>query len=269
MKVQVKTASVLSDLKILYHQGKQFIPDVTSVEVPGIFRGRPVIESLAKSGAPETAARQELSHKIAAVCPVGAISEQPLSIDTGKCLFCGECARRFPEIIRFTKDYKLASATREDLVVTEGQDKPITIRGEQVRTEIRRLFKGSLKLRQVSAGGDNSSEWELNAAGNVNFDMGRFGIEFVASPRHSNGIVITGPISENMAIPLQICYDAIPAPKIIILAGTDAISGGIFSQSPAIDRSFLSKYKIDLYVPGNPVHPLTFINGILSFLGRK
>ena len=112
---------------------------------------------------------------------------------------------------------------------------------EKVRKEISKLFGNSLKLRQVSAGGDNSCEWELNAAGNVNFDMGRFGIEFVASPRHANGIVITGPITRNMAEPLQICYDAVPDPKIIILAGTDAISGGIYADSPAIDRSFLEQ----------------------------
>ena len=99
--------------------------------------------------------------------------------------------------------------------------------------------------------------------------MGRFGIEFVASPRHADGIVITGPITENMAQPLQICYDAIPEPKIIILAGTDAISGGIFEGSPALNRSFLSKYKIDLYVPGNPIHPLTFINGILELIKKE
>jgi Ni,Fe-hydrogenase III small subunit len=137
------------------------------------------------------------------------------------------------------------------------------------RKEIQRLFRGSLKLRQVSAGGDNSTELELNAAGNVNFDMGRYGIEFVASPRHADGIVITGPISKNMAEPLQITYDATPSPKIIILAGTDAISGGIFEGSPAIDRKFIEQNHIDLFVPGNPVHPLTFINGVLDLLGIK
>jgi Ni,Fe-hydrogenase III small subunit len=110
---------------------------------------------------------------------------------------------------------------------------------------------------------------ELNAAGNVNFDMGRYGIEFVASPRHADGIVITGPISENMAEAIQICYDATPSPKVIILVGTDAISGGLFANSLAVNRSFLDKYTVDLYVPGNPPHPLTFINGILSMIGRK
>jgi Ni,Fe-hydrogenase III small subunit len=145
----------------------------------------------------------------------------------------------------------------------------INLNPEQIRKEIQRLFSGSLKLRQVSAGGDNSTELELNACGNVNFDMGRYGIEFVASPRHADGIVITGPITKNMAEPLEITYKAVPSPKIIILAGTDAISGGIFEDSPAIDRSFIEKNHIDLYVPGNPVHPLTFINGVMDLLGIK
>jgi Ni,Fe-hydrogenase III small subunit len=187
----------------------------------------------------------------------------------GRCTFCGECQAAFPDRIKFTKDYRISAASRNDLVIAEGKDEQVVIRPELVRNEIRRLFGRSLKLRQVSAAGDNSCEWELNAAGNVNFDMGRFGIEFVASPRHADGIVITGPISKNMAEPLQICYDAIPEPRIIILAGTDAISGGIFEGSPALDRSFLEKYSIDLFVPGNPVHPLTFINGVLDLIRSR
>jgi len=131
------------------------------------------------------------------------------------------------------------------------------------------LFGRSLKLRQVSAGGDGSCEMELNAANNVQFDMSRFGIEFVASPRHADGIVITGPITENMAKSVQICYDAVPEPKIIVLVGTDAISGGILGNSKAIDRSFLDKYHIDLYIPGNPAHPLTIINGLLDLTRKR
>ena len=127
----------------------------------------------------------------------------------------------------------------------------------------------SLKLRQISAGGDNSCEWELGAANNVQFDMSRYGIDFVASPRHADGIVITGPITKNMAEAVQICYDAVPEPKIIVLVGTDAISGGIFAGSNAIDRSFLDKYKVDLYIPGNPAHPLTIINGLLDLTRKR
>ena len=161
----------------------------------------------------------------------------------------------------------MAANRREDLVIQPGVDQPIKLVEQENRPEIRYLFKSSLKLRQVSGGGDNSCEMELNATGNVNFDMDRYGIEFVASPRHADGMVITGPISKNMASALQMTYAAIPDPKIIILVGTDAISGGIFTDSPAIDRNFPEDHRIDLYVPGNPAHPLTFINGLMDLLG--
>lgn len=246
-----------NNLKILYHQGKQFIPDVTTALLPGIFRGRPIISKAIVN-----------ENDLLQTCPVNAISINPVTIDLGKCTFCGECAMRFPEKIEFTTHYKLSTNERESLIIKEGEDRPVSINPAKVRSEIHSLFGRSLKLRQVSAGGDNSCEWELNAANNVQFDMGRFGIEFVASPRHADGIVITGPITENMAEPLQICYDAVPHPKIIILVGTDAISGGIFAGSKALNRSFLDKYSVDLFIPGNPAHPLTIINGLLG-LTRK
>lgn len=249
---------MFDNVKIVYHQGKQFIPDVTTAKVPGIFRGRPVISS-------EKVNEAELVE----LCPLDAISASPLSIDLGKCSFCGECAKQFPNKIRFTTDYQISTNERERLIIKEGDENPVEVNPETVRKEIQRVFGRSLKLRQVSAGGDNSCEMELNAANNVQFDMSRFGIEFVASPRHADGIVITGPITENMAEPLQICYDATPEPKIIVLVGTDAISGGILENSSAVDRSFLSKYPIDLYIPGNPAHPLTIINGLLDLTRKK
>jgi Ni,Fe-hydrogenase III small subunit len=249
---------MIQNIKILIHQGKQYIPDVTKAEVPGIFRGRPVISDTAVNVL-----------ALVDLCPTNAISANPVCIDLGKCVFCGECSSAYPGKIKFTKDYKMATNYREGLLIREGEEKSIELNAEIIRKEISEYFSGSLKLRQVSAGGDNSCELELNACGNVNFDMGRFGIEFVASPRHADGIVITGPINENMAEPLQICYDAIPDTKIIILAGTDAISGGIFADSPALNRGFLEKYKIDLYVPGNPIHPLTFINGVLELIKER
>lgn len=249
---------MIGNIKILMHQGMQSIPDITNAEIPGVFRGTPVIT------------HDKIDEEaLVALCPTEAISANPVSIDLGKCTFCGACAFAFPNKIRFTKDYKMFSNNRQSLIVKEDEAKPIELHPHLIRQEISRFFNGSLKLRQVSAGGDNSNELELNACGNVNFDMGRFGIEFVASPRHADGIVITGPITESMAIPLKSCYDAIPDPKIIILAGTDAISGGIFINSPALNRSFLSDHRIDLYVPGNPVHPLTFINGVLELIKFK
>jgi Ni,Fe-hydrogenase III small subunit len=249
---------MFDNLKILWHQGKQFIPDVTTAKLPGIFRGRPVIS---------TTRVDEL--QLVDLCPTGAILSAPVRIDLGKCTFCGECAIQFPDKVSFTNEYKLSANDREGLVIREGEDLTVKLNPDLIRPEIHHLFGRSLKLRQVSAGGDNSCEWELNASNNVQFDISRFGIDFVASPRHADGIVITGPLTANMAEPLERCYNAVPNPKIIILAGTDAISGGIFADSPAINRAFLSKHTVDLYIPGNPVHPLTFINGVLDLIKKR
>ncbi|OIP83749.1 MAG: NADH:ubiquinone oxidoreductase [Porphyromonadaceae bacterium CG2_30_38_12] len=249
---------MLHNLKILFHNGKQFIPDPTTVQVPGIFRGRPII----------TAAKVD-ADRLKDFCPTNAIGTNPVTIDLGKCTFCGDCARRFPEKFLFTKDYKISSNERDRLIIKEGEDKLVEVNPDTVGKEIHSVFGRSLKLRQISAGGDNSCEWELGAANNVQFDMSRYGIDFVASPRHADGIVITGPITANMARALQICYDATPEPKIIVIVGTDAISGGIFADSPAIDRSFLDKYHVDLYIAGNPAHPLTIINGLLDLTRKK
>jgi Ni,Fe-hydrogenase III small subunit len=249
---------MIKEYRILKHHGRQFIPDLTNVELTPLFRGRPVISEYINEA--------EIDDLIN-LCPTSAFVKEPFGIDLGKCVFCKECEFRYPDKIHFSNDYKIATNDPGNLIIRTG-NQTVKFNPELIREEIRKLFSGTLKLRQVSAAGDNSCEMELNAAGNVNFDMGRFGIEFVASPRHADGIVITGPISENMAEALQICYDAIPAPKIIILVGTDAISGGIFAGSPALNRNFLDKYHVDLYIPGNPAHPLTFINGILSLLGK-
>jgi Ni,Fe-hydrogenase III small subunit len=241
-------------LSILYHQGKQFIPDVAKVDLSESFRGRPLILG------------DEADEELSNLCPTGAITASPLQIDLGKCLLCGECAHARPDLVQFTGDYFLSTNDRNALQITKSTT-AISVDPEIVRSEIKKLYNRSLRLRQVSAGGDNSAEWELNACSNVNFDMGRFGIEFVASPRHADGMVVTGPISKNMAQALKTTWEAIPDPKILILAGTDAISGGIFANSPAIDRNFLNALPVDLYVPGNPPHPLTFINGVLDLLG--
>ncbi len=249
---------MIPELGILRRLGKQYIPDVTAPKVPGPFKGRPEISSAAVD-----------EEALADLCPTGAIGKKPVSIDMGKCVMCGACSFAFPEKIQFTADYKIATNARERLIISEGNHEPITLDQSKVRAEIRSLFGRSLKLREISAGGGNADEGELNACGNPNFDMGRFGIEFLASPRHTDGIVITGPITKNMAEATQVCYDAVPSPKLIILVGTDAISGGIFDGSPALDRSFLDKYHVDLYVPGNPPHPLTFVNGILEMVRGK
>ena len=248
---------MIDAIKLRILQGDPIVHNVKNAPMPGRFRGLPVIED---NASPEDC------NKCAAICPVNAIKLDPLRIDLGLCTFCPLCEEACAgKLIHFSSNYHLASDQRDGLIVSKDTK---AIAPARAAKKIRDYFGRSLKLRQVSAGGCNGCELELNALNNVNFDMGRFGIEFVASPRHADGIVITGPITENMAEPLEICYEAVPNPKIIILVGTCAISGHVFKKSAQVQRKFLEVNKIDLYVPGCPAHPLAFINGILSFLGR-
>ena len=249
---------MLDTLKLRIYQGQQFIKDIKNAPMREQFRGFPCIKSSDCD-----------IEMLKSVCPTGAINANPLSIDMGKCTFCGECAKKFPNNISFTNYYKLASTDRSKLIITENMlAEDYNKTAFEVRKEIKKIFGKSLKLRQVSAGGCNGCEMELNACSNVNFDMGRYGIDFVASPRHADGIVITGPISENMAYALEDCYKSVPNPKLVVLCGACAISGGVFQNSAKLNREFLEKYPIDLYIPGCPVHPLTFINGILSYIKK-
>jgi Ni,Fe-hydrogenase III small subunit len=193
-----------------------------------------------------------------------------MRIDLGRCTFCGECATACPPhagAIRFTADHRLAARTREELVVSK--DEPVLARA--LDAELRRVFGRSLKLRQVSAGGCNGCEAELNASGNIQFDAGRFGIQFVASPRHADGIVVTGPVSENMRLALLKTYEAVPPPRLVVAVGACAISGGVFRGSPAVAggaEAALGGIPVDLFVPGCPPHPITFLDGMLRLLGR-
>ena len=248
-------------LKSRIFQGQQFIKDIQNAPMRDEFRGLPIIQNN----------NCKNCQKCLSVCPTGALNINPISIDMGKCTFCGACKNICQnKAIDFSNIYKLGSTDREKLIITES----ITNEEYQkiafcVKKEIKSIFSKSLKLRQVSAGGCNGCEMELNACSNANFDMGRFGIDFVASPRHTDGIVITGPISKNMNYALEDCYKSVPEPKIVILCVACAISGGIYQESEEITREFLKKYPVDLYIPGCPVHPLTFINAILGFIGRK
>ena len=249
---------MLDILKIRFKQGNQYILDLKKAVVAPQFRGFPVI-----------AEGKELSFRPDDVCPSGAIGAAPISVDLGKCVYCGDCERACKNNeIKFSNRHKLAADGIDKLVITSGLTADAYEKeAVKCRAEMKKIFGRSLKLRQVSAGGCNGCELELNACGNVNFDMGRFGIEFTASPRHSDGIVITGPVTKNMAYALEETYQAVPDPKIIIAAGSCAISGGVFAGSDEINREFFARHKVDLYIPGCPIHPLTFINGVMGMLG--
>lgn len=251
---------LIDTLKVLKSHGSQYIKYLDEVKLPESFRGYPIISE----GIDDATASS-----IASLCPVGAIGTEPFSLDMGKCLFCGECAKAFPEAIKFTSDPHIASNNRSRLIVKAGSKIEDLFDEECFDNEVIRIFSRSLKLRSVCAGGDCSAEMEANASTNVNFDIHRYGVDFTASPRHADGLMITGPITENMAAALEICYAALSEPKVLVLSGADAISGGLFADSPALDRSFLEYRKVHLYLPGNPPHPLTLIDGVLKMLKDK
>ena len=226
---------------------------------PERFRGLPVLDPLVGDG----------GRAGAAACPTDAIRDPALpgmAIDLGRCTFCGLCEEASPGAIRFTRDYRISGRTREELRVNGAA--PLLARS--LDEKARKLFGRSLRLRQVSAAGCNGCEAELNASGNVQFDMSRFGVAFVASPRHADGLVVTGPVSANMREALLKTWEATPAPRIVVAVGACACSGGIFRDSPVQSNGMpgVPEIPVDLWVAGCPPHPITFIDGVLRLLGR-
>ena len=228
------------------------------VTFPERFRGRPVLDPARCSDCRECQARMP-----SRLLQIGG--EGRGRLDVGASLFAPEEATACPNgAITFTPEHRMASGTREGLLAPGTPEALAAALGRQAQ----QLFGRSLRLRSVVAGSCNGCEAELSALGNVVFDMARFGVQFVASPRHADGIVITGAVSENMRDALYRTWEATPDPRLVIAVGACAIDGGPFRGSPEVSNGVPPDIPVDLWVPGCPPHPLTTLDGLLRLLGR-
>lgn len=249
-------------LKVFVARFKQGYRTVSYPDVPPTlperFRGAP---SLSPERCPDGC------RSCVEACPTDAITSQKdgLRLDMGRCLFCTDCASACPEgAIAFTKEHRLAARDRDDLVVS----RDFEAKKQALDERLRELFGRSLKLRVVSAGGCNGCELDVNVLGTIVFDLGRFGIQVVASPRHADGLLVTGPVTRNMELALRKTYDAMPPPKIVVAVGACAISGGPYVDHPEVQNGASAVLPVDLYVPGCPPHPYTILDGLLGLIGK-
>jgi Ni,Fe-hydrogenase III small subunit/formate hydrogenlyase subunit 6/NADH:ubiquinone oxidoreductase subunit I len=249
--------------------------------LPEQFRGRPEFDFGAWNDA----------RPAADACPTGAIAicdgdgVRRVTVDFGRCIFCGECAEASSDGgVRMTQEFELAAAARRDLVLTaeytlrpDGSHAGLRSAtsglsagepGKRIEAAMQSLLGRSLSIRQVDAGSCNGCEQEIVALNNPVHDIERFGIHFVASPRHADMLLVTGPVTRNMELALRKTWAATPNPKVVIAVGACGISGGIFATNYASLGAVDAVIPVDVYIPGCPPRPEALLHGILLALGQ-
>ena len=231
------------------------------------------------------------------ICPTGAISyedavgrgvpaephgQRTARLDLGKCIFCGLCAD-VDKAIQMTNVCECAARRRDDLVTSaaytlksDGSHERLvenaTSKAEQLGQEINqraiKLLGRSLHIREVDAGSCNGCEIEIVALNSPVYDLERFGIHFVASPRHADMLLVTGPVTRNMELALRKAYAAMPEPRLVVAVGACGCSGGIFGRNYATCGAVDVIIPVDVYIPGCPPNPFALLHGILLAVGR-
>jgi Ni,Fe-hydrogenase III small subunit/ferredoxin len=213
-------------------------------------------------------------------CPTRALSstkgdgQTTISVDHGKCIMCGYCSHAVPKLIRIQSKPTSPVKTKRELSeysssqIQIQSEKSVDEIGNELREKIRKMFGRSLAIRQVDAGSCNGCEIEIAALNNPIYDIERFGIHFVASPRHADVLLVTGPASRNMEVALLRTYEATPDPKIVIAVGACACSGGIFGDTYATTGGIDKVIPVDVYIPGCPPRPQVLIQGLLLAVDR-
>ena len=231
----------------------------------------------------------------AAVCPTGAIhfrdeaSIRTATLDLGKCIFCGLCADADPAIrmtnecelavraraaLEFTTKYQLnADGTHARMLAAPGKAGSVTREsieslGKEMRERIHRVLGRSLHIREVDAGSCNGCEIEIVGLNSPIYDIERFGIHFVASPRHADMLLVTGPVTRNMELALRKTYEATPEPRVVVAVGACGCSGGLFGVNYATRGAVDAVIPVDVYIPGCPPNPHALLHGILTAIGR-
>lgn len=264
----------------------------TPLEVSSRARGKPEIDW----------ANWKDARPASTICPTRAIScedangQRVARLDLTKCIFCGLCADVDPAI-RMTNQCECAARRRDDLVTSAGyslkadgthdrlvsptaspksqptglstsQSEPLEAIGQQIKERTAQIFGRSLHIREVDAGSCNGCEIEIVGLNSPVYDIERFGIHFVASPRHADMLLVTGPVTRNMELALRKTYDAMPAPRLVVAVGACGCSGGIFGQNYASRGGVDEVIPVDVYIPGCPPNPHALLHGILAAIGR-
>ncbi|MGA2527763.1 MAG: ferredoxin [Acidimicrobiales bacterium] len=204
------------------------------------------------------------------LCPTAAIEERAdgITLDRGRCILCGRCVAARPDLFAFEPSPEVAALHRGALFVPDRPESDEET--ERLRAGLRarvRALRRSVHVRHVDAGSDGSEEWEVAALLNPVYDVQRLGIFFTASPRHADLLLVTGAGTEAMVGPLRTTYEAMPEPKIVLAAGTDATSGGLLRPSYALRDGVSSVLPVDVFVPGSPPSPFSLLHGILLAIG--